>query len=271
LKIEDEIEKEYIFVNRQKYTLTKLTENAKDIIGLEKNFLSTLFGNTQVQTVVRKKYNAKVKAADLSLRNELAGKHKGVHICRNHALTFKSLIVPILSIAAGFFCFNRYGGSFGIVILMIALLFAITFLFAHWFQKPTTAGSKLMDHVRGLKQYIKLTEEDRLKIVNPPDFSFKHFEAMLPYAIALDCADEWQHQFEVVNPTEAYNQNSFMWYHGGNVGGYKDFDFSDMNDTISSASVPPTKSSGGGSRGGGWSGGGGFSGGGFGGGGGGGW
>ncbi len=271
MKIEDEVEKEYVFVNRQKYTLTKTPGNKITNPQLERNFLNSLFGNTNIQTIVRKKYNANIKAADTSLRGELAGKHKGVHICRNHALTFKSLIIPALAVIAGIFCFNRYGGSFGIVILMIAILFAITFVFAHWFQRPTKEGSKLMDHVRGMKQYIKLTEEERLKIVNPPDFSFTHFEKMLPYAIALDCADEWQHQFEVVNPQVAQQHQSFMWYGGNNVGGYSDFDFGDMNDTISSASIPPTKSSGGGSMGGGWSGGGGFSGGGFGGGGGGGW
>ena len=269
MTIEDEVEKQNIFTNRQKYILTKLSKSVAAIQAMEQKFLSTLFGSSQVQTIVRKQYNSKIKAADTSLRNELSARHNGDHIVRNYALTFKSLIVPIISVAAGFFCLNRYGGSFGIVILMIALFFAITFLFAHWFQKPTAAGRKLMDHIEGLKQYIKLTEEDRLKIINPPDLSFKHFEKMLPYAIALDCADEWQHQFEVVNPVEANNHTPFLWYHGSNVGGYKDFDFGDMNDTISSASVPPSKSNSSGS--GGWSGGGGFSGGGFGGGGGGGW
>ena len=86
---------------------------------------------------------------------------------------------------------------------------------------------------------------------------------MLPYAIALDLADEWQHQFEVVNPTEAMNHNSFIWYNGSNVNSYRDFDFNDVSDTISSAATPPSSSSS--------SGGGGFSGGGGGGGGGGGW
>ncbi len=268
MKIEDELEKQSIFTNRQKYTLTKLSKNNGKIEDLEQRFLNTLFGNSSVQTIVRKQYNAKVKAADTSLRNELSAKHNGSSIVRNYALTFKSLIVPLLSIAGGFFCLQRYGGSFGIVLLMIAVFFAITFLFARWFQKPTATGRKLMDHIAGLKQYIKLTEEDKLKIVNPPDFSFEHFEKILPYAIALDCADEWQQHFEVANPTAARHHTPFIWYHGHSVNGYQDFDFSDMNDTISSASIPPSKSN---SSGGGWSGGGGFSGGGFGGGGGGGW
>lgn len=271
LTIEDEQESKNIFVNRQKYVLRRQKGNHKALKQLDKSFLSDIFGGKQTQEIIRKQYNAQMAAAKTSLQNHLKGNHNDSNIIRNHALTAKSMIIPVLSIGIGIFCFDRYGGSFGIIVMMIAVLIALTYLFSRWFQRPTAAGRKLMDDVAGLKQYIKLTEEDRLKIVNPPDFSFEHFEAMLPYAIALDCADEWEHQFEVANPEVARQQAPFMWYHGNHVGGFKDFDFSDINDTISSASIPPTKSSGGGSSGGGWSGGGGFSGGGFGGGGGGGW
>lgn len=268
LSIKDEIEKKSIFTNRQKYTLTKLEKEDKTVEYMEQRFLSHMFGPTKTQKIIRKEYNSRMATAKTELMKALSEKHADTNIIRNYALTVKSMIIPIISIILGIICYNRYGGSFGIIIFMVALLIAISYLFSQWFQRPTKAGRKLMDDIAGLKQYIKYTEEDRLKIVNPPDFSFNHFESILPFAIALDCADEWQHQFEVVNPTEAHNHQSFIWYHGYGVGGYKDFDFGDISDTISSASVPPSKSNSGGS---GWSGGGGFSGGGFGGGGGGGW
>ncbi len=268
MRIEDSVEKKSIFTNRQKYIFTKSGNNNQPTEEFERTFFNDLFSSGNSLSVVRKKYNPNIKTANTTLRANLPHRHNNENIIRNHALTAKSLIIPAISVGLGFLCLNRYGGSFGIIILTIAILIAITYLFSRWFQQPTEKGRKLMDDIAGLKQYIKLTEEERLKIVNPPDFSFEHFEAMLPYAIALDCADEWEHQFEVVNPQVARQHQPFMWYHGNNVGGFSDFDFSDINDTISSASTPPTKSSGGGT---GWSGGGGFSGGGFGGGGGGGW
>ena len=271
MTIEDDQEKKNLFVNRQKYIFERLKGPGKKLEKLELDFLDDIFGGKQRQEIVRKKYNKNMSKAKTALQLNLKGNHNGTNIIRNYALTMKSLIIPIISVALGIFCYNRYGGSFGIIILMVAILIALTYLFSRWFQRPTALGRKLMDDVAGLKQYLKLTEKDRLKIVNPPNFSFEHFEAMLPYAIALDCADEWEHQFEVINPEVARQHQPFMWYHGHNVHGFKDFDFADINDTISSASIPPTKSSGGGSIGGGWSGGGGFSGGGFGGGGGGGW
>lgn len=268
MTIKDSVESKSLFTNRQKYILTAQNNSRGKIADFEKQFFSDLFGGSNQISIVRQTYNSNVKTANTTLKANLPHRHNNIHIIRNYALTAKSMIIPGISIAAGLFCFTRYGGSFGILLLMIAIFFAAGFLFAHWFQQPTEAGRKLMDDIAGLKQYIKLTEEDRLKIVNPPDFSFDHFEKILPYAIALDCADDWQHQFEVVNPTEAHHPRSFGWYSGTHVGGYRDFDFGDMNDTISSAKTPPSKST---SGGGGWSGGGGFSGGGFGGGGGGGW
>ncbi len=272
MTIVDEQEKKFLFTNRQKYIFTKLDSLAKNKEQLiEREFLDDLFGSTNQLEIVRKQYNANILKARNGLKANLKAKHEEKNIIRNTALTLKSWIIPFISLALGFYCFTRYGGNFGVIILLAAILTAISYLFSRWFQQPTDEGRKLMDFVAGIKQYIKYTEEDRLKIVNPPDFSFDHFEKILPYAIALDCADDWQHQFEVVNPEAARSANTFMWYHGTGAGSYKDFDFNDVSDTISSAAVPPTPTSSGGSGGGSFSGGGGFSGGGFGGGGGGGW
>lgn len=261
ITIKDEQEKKMLFVNRQKYIFNKLDNGPKS--DTEKDFFNNLFDGSEQLEVVRKKYNENVLSARKSLIANLDATHEGVNIIRNYALTFMSMIIPVISIGLGFFCLVNYGGHFGVIASLMGLMIAIGYLFSRWFQKPTEQGTELMDFVAGLKQYLKYTEEDRLKILNPPDFSFDHFENMLPYAIALDLADEWQNHFEVVNPTEARNHSSFMWYSGNNVSSYRDFDFNDVSDTISSAAIPPSSSSS--------SGGGGFSGGGGGGGGGGGW
>ncbi|SOE19601.1 Predicted membrane protein [Spirosomataceae bacterium TFI 002] len=264
ISIKDEQEKKLLFVNRQKYIFSKLDEGPKSPENqVEKEFFNDLFGSEQELEVVRKEYNENVLNARKGLMENLRTKHEGVNVIRNYALTFMSSIIPIISIALGFFCLVNYGGHFGVIASLMGFMIAIGYFFSRWFQKPTEQGTALMDYVAGLKKYLKYTEEDRLKILNPPDFSFEHFEKMLPYAIALNLADEWQHQFEVVNPTEARNHTSFMWFNGNNVNSYRDFDFNDVSDTISSAAIPPSTSSS--------SGGGGFSGGGGGGGGGGGW
>ncbi|MDM9626592.1 DUF2207 domain-containing protein [Rhizobium sp. S152] len=159
----------------------------------------------------------------------------------------------------------------GIVLLNILYVFIMG--------APTPLGSKMMDGIDGLRQYLTLAEKDRMNMAGVPEMSPQHFEKLLPYAVALGVEKPWSRTFETwlaaaaagVAGAAAYQPG---WYSGnfggGNfsdrIGGFS----SSMASTIASTlpSPPPSSSSAfGGSSGGG----GGFSGGGGGGGGGGGW
>ena len=134
---------------------------------------------------------------------------------------------------------------------------------------PTPLGRKLMDGIEGLRLYLTLAEKDRMNMQGAPTMSPRHFETLLPYAVALGVEKPWTRAFEAWLATAAAGvaaaSYSPLWYHGGNMGGFSDriggFS-SSMASTISSSLPAPKASSGGG---------GGFSGGGGGGGGGGGW
>ncbi len=159
----------------------------------------------------------------------------------------------------------------GIVLLNILYVFIMG--------APTPLGSKMMDSIDGLRQYLTLAEKDRMNMAGVPEMSPQHFEKLLPYAVALGVEKPWSRTFEIwlaaaaagVAGAAAYQPG---WYSGnfgsGNfsdrIGGFS----SSMASTIASTlpSPPPSSSSGFSSSGGG---GGGFSGGGGGGGGGGGW
>ena len=122
--------------------------------------------------------------------------------------------------------------------------------------------------------YMKTAEEERLKILNPPEKTPELFERYLPYALALDCENEWNAKFTAVLAAAALaGATAPVWYSGsnwnsGNMGGFTESLGSSLATSAASASQAPGSSS---SSGGGFSGGGGSSGGGGGGGGGGGW
>jgi uncharacterized membrane protein len=123
--------------------------------------------------------------------------------------------------------------------------------------------------------YMTTAEEERLKVLHPPEKTPELFERYLPYALALDCENEWNVKFAAVLAAAAAAgvAASPAWYSGshwnpGNMGSFTDSLGSSLATTTSSASMPPGSSS---SSGGGFSGGGGSSGGGGGGGGGSGW
>jgi uncharacterized membrane protein YgcG len=139
-----------------------------------------------------------------------------------------------------------------------------------WISAPTPDGRKVLDHIAGFKQYLSITERERLdRMTGAPDETPALFEKYLPYAIALGVENHWADRFaDVLARAQAAGQQGFAWYAGSsspwsNPTGFADSVGSSLASTISSASAAPGSSSG--------SGGGGFSGGGGGGGGGGGW
>ena len=134
---------------------------------------------------------------------------------------------------------------------------------------PTALGAKMMDGIDGLRQYLTLAEKDRMNMAGAPEMSPRHFETLLPFAVALGVEKPWTSTFEKwLASAKIEDDYQPGWYSGSSYGGFAGsvggFSHS-MASTIQSTlpTPPPSSSSSGG--------GGGFSGGGGGGGGGGGW
>ncbi|WP_119254480.1 DUF2207 domain-containing protein [Shinella zoogloeoides] len=140
---------------------------------------------------------------------------------------------------------------------------------------PTPVGRRMMDGIEGLRQYLTLAEKDRMNMAGAPEMSPRHYETLLPYAVALGVEKPWSQTFDrwlltaaAAGAAAAYQP---AWYHGD---GFSSGRFSDrmggfagsMAGTMRSSLPDPPKSSSSG-----FSSGGGSSGGGGGGGGGGGW
>jgi uncharacterized membrane protein YgcG len=147
----------------------------------------------------------------------------------------------------------------------------LAYVFYHLLKAPTALGAHTMDQIDGFKLFLETAEKDRLEILNPPNVTPQMFESFLPYAIALDCENQWSRKFEAqaaaagVADAQGYTP---IWYSGNSfsrlgTAGFASAIGSSLGSAAASAATAPGSSSG--------SGGGGFSGGGGGGGGGGGW
>ncbi len=161
------------------------------------------------------------------------------------------------------------GNWIPLAIPMIGLPFVISSFF--WMSAPTREGRAVLDRIAGFKQYLSITEQDRLDRMQAPKDTLQLFERLLPYAIALGVENRWADRYTGLLAAAAAAPGAsqgFAWYSGSSspwddTGGFVDSIGSSLASTISSASTAPGSSSG--------SGGGGSSGGGGGGGGGGGW
>jgi len=174
------------------------------------------------------------------------------------------------------------GGLFvGLFLLGHALLLAaslslaaggvLAYVFYHLLKAPTALGAHTLDQIEGFKLFLETAEKDRLEILNPPNVTPQMFESFLPYAIALDCENQWSRKFEAQAAAAGMGSDQGytpLWYSGNSfsrlgTAGFASAIGSSLGSAAASAATAPGSSSG--------SGGGGFSGGGGGGGGGGGW
>ncbi|MDK1488744.1 DUF2207 domain-containing protein [Sinorhizobium sp. 7-81] len=205
---------------------------------------------------------------------------------RGSSLTRRIMSIVVLAFI-GFVLFTVFSSVLVVIFSVTApdelpLLFAVggivlvNVLFFFLMGAPTPLGTRMMDGIDGLRQYMTLAEKDRMNLQGAPEMSPRHFETLLPYAVALGVEKPWTETFDRwllaasagAAAAAAYQPN---WYHsdsfgpgsfGDRIGGFA----GSMADTMTSSLPPPPKSSSSG-----FSSGGGFSGGGGGGGGGGGW
>jgi uncharacterized membrane protein len=137
--------------------------------------------------------------------------------------------------------------SNGLTLALIPLAI-ISVIIAYYAPKRTEEGTRVLEHILGLEEYIRVAEKDRLQFQEKEYIFFE----ILPYAIALGLATVWAKAFEGLITTNP------DWYTSNNGVIFIPTDFvssidSSLSSTMSSAS------SGGGSAGGGSGGGGGGS------------
>ncbi|MFH0929840.1 MAG: DUF2207 domain-containing protein [Candidatus Moraniibacteriota bacterium] len=262
LKIKRTEEKGFLGTTSTEYTFMKLKdeEPARDF---EKEVMKGIFGFEKEKKLsdLKNKFFKTLSTVKNQLYESVT--QKGYYT-KNPNTVFGMWIA--IAIVGGIFLSVFFGilqggwGTFsGIVSGMIILVFG-------WLMPAVTKkGAELKENILGFKDFLSVTETDRLKFHNAPKKNPEMFEKFLPYAMVLGVENEWAKQFEGI-----YNQQP-DWYEDSSGRAFNAIILSSMVSDFSSSAMTtmasqPSSAAGGGS---GFSGGGG--GGGFGGGGGGSW
>ena len=200
----------------------------------------------------------------------LAAARKGSSTVGKCLISAVSFLAVLAAFAAGLPIFGEaIAIGWWLPLLLPALALPLVISSFWWMAAPTKAGRVVLDRIAGFRQYLSITERERLDRMTPPEETPELFERYLPYAIALHVENRWAERFAgVLAAAAAQGQSGFAWYSGSSdpwnsPGRFAESVGSSLSETISAASTAPGSSSG--------SGGGGSSGGGGGGGGGGGW
>jgi len=88
----------------------------------------------------------------------------------------------------------------------------LAYVFYHLLKAPTALGAHTMEQIEGFKLFLETAEKDRLEVLNPPNVTPAMFESFLPYAIALDCENQWSKKFEA-QAAAAGMGRSELWLH----------------------------------------------------------
>ena len=149
--------------------------------------------------------------------------------------------------------------------VLVTAFTTVNGLFFHLMRAPTALGRPIMDQLAGFRLYLETAESDRLNI-SAPEITTDRFEALLPYAVALDVEKPWSDAFAAAlsraHPGDADPMSNYHpgWSSGG---GWSGSNFSSaVSSSVSSmsaalASAVPVSSGSSGFSGGGGSGGGG--------------
>lgn len=251
-------------LSKDDYLLTKLKDEENLTEQFEKDIMKGLFGDEQDKKLSSLKYNFYKDLAKIRKLIYQRVTEKGYFLKNPQSVRIVYIIIGIAIIIFGFI-FSGLFGPFSIFSFIISGLFFL--IFSRFMPARTSKGTETKENILGLKMYLTVAEEARIKFHNAPVKNPEIFEKLLPYAMALKVEKEWAKQFEGI-----YNATP-NWYNDPAGGTFNAIIFASAlnsfsQNTNSVLAATPHASAGGGGSG---FGGGGFSGGGFGGGGGGSW
>lgn len=141
------------------------------------------------------------------------------------------------------------------IVISVAVFIISTIALLFVYRRRTKKGHQALDHLKGFKEFLSVTDRDRFEFHNAPQKSPEQFMAYLPYAIAFGVEKEWAEAFKDISLPEP------DWY-DGNGHAFNAVYLSQSLGTFGSSMSSATgasASSGGGSSGGGAGGGGGGS------------
>ncbi|MDB4940121.1 MAG: hypothetical protein JWO40_546 [Candidatus Doudnabacteria bacterium] len=119
---------------------------------------------------------------------------------------------------------SKFGGG-GVLVFALAFAFrplliisvpliCLIFIIAYYrnLNNVTPSGIELFKKILGFKDFLTLTESDRLRLLNAPSLKPEMFEKFLPYAMAFGIEKEWAKKFESLAITPSWYEDSRYGY-----------------------------------------------------------
>jgi uncharacterized membrane protein len=115
--------------------------------------------------------------------------------------TYLSIATIILSI--GFFISQIFPNRFGFIFiaLFVVAVIVLSLMMIKLTHKLTPRGISTLGKILGFREFLQLTEKDKLQLLNAPELQPEVFERFLPYAMVFGVEDKWAKKFEGIYNT----------------------------------------------------------------------
>jgi len=92
--------------------------------------------------------------------------------------------------------------GFSLFLLSAVIVSILSVKIARLSYKFTPEGLSVLKKILGFKEFLQLTEGEKLRLLNAPSLQPEIFEKFLPYAMALGVEDKWAKKFEGIYNTK---------------------------------------------------------------------
>lgn len=210
--------------------------------------LVALFGKKE-NLIISKEYNPKIAKA-LKVCQKNIDTYNNAYITTLTVISWRSALTCLALAGVVFLFFNDLVSFIACIVPTIILIFFFKIFTDAFFQIYTPAGRKKQDAIDGFKQYLMISEIERMNLIGtPPTKTPELYEKYLPYAIALGIEKQWTAQFSsLFKKIGKQGEQDYMpaWYRGRM---FKAHHFGSnftqgFSRAISTSSTPPGKASG---------------------------
>lgn len=115
------------------------------------------------------------------------------------SITFIVLFIGIIGIFMSGTFLNGFEAVFIILFMGIVSIFFV--IITRLVNKLTSQGLFILGKILGFREFLQLTEKDKLRLLNAPELQPEMFEKFLPYAMVLGVEDKWAQKFEGIYNT----------------------------------------------------------------------
>ena len=191
LKIRQLKEDGFLMLSNYDYEFTKTTPAKNDILlAHESRFLNGIFayGNVVKLSYLKEKFYATIPGIKADVYESLT--NRKLFTGNPDAIRKQYVLMGVAVLLVGAFA-REFGVPWGVGGVSSGL---IILLFTKYMPARTGEGSRLTRECLGFARYVRLAEKDRLRVLANEDPTL--FGRLLPYAMVLNCADQWAHAFE---------------------------------------------------------------------------